>query len=383
MSTFLRNFDSSTNFAAAGRNRNGAELSTFSVDIASATRLATSAEFAAYLQEEIYERSLMVQSGILQTDARMNNITGRIWEAPFFAPLNYDEEVVKSSNDWGDLGEGRFKSQRTTASTQYCPYVTRGAMFAMDDLSQVETGEDALANIRSQLATDMNRKITAKVIAQLTGLFGAALAGNSLNIAAATTVTPAAANYITAQSITQAKYLLEERASDLTTLVVHPLVAAYMEQVGMLTFSTAAGISTNANIEWGGGGIGVTNTQVGFFAGLQVIQESQVPVVEPTGAASGDALGYTCYLAGPGVIRTGARFPISIETDRNIASLQDNMKVHYDRADHVLGTTWVGQPDPDNAALAVAASWQLAYSERRIIPLVEFIVNTPFGGTVA
>ena len=255
-------------------------------------------------------------------------------------------------------------------------------MFAMDDLSQVETGEDALANIRSQLATDMNRKITAKVIAQLTGLFGAALAGNSLNIAAATTVAPAAANYITAQSITQAKYLLEERASDLTTLVVHPLVAAYMEQVGMLTFSTAAGISTNANIEWGGGGIGVTNTQVGYFAGLQVIVESQVPIVEPTGAASGDALGYTCYLAGPGVIRTGARFPISIETDRNIASLQDNMKVHYDRADHVLGTTWVGQPDPTNAQLATAASWQLAYSERRIIPLVEFIVNTPFGGTV-
>ena len=78
MSTFLRNFDSSTNFAAAGRGRNGNELATFSVDIASATRLATSAEFAAYLQEEIYERSLMVQSGILATDARMNNITGRI-----------------------------------------------------------------------------------------------------------------------------------------------------------------------------------------------------------------------------------------------------------------------------------------------------------------
>ena len=42
------------------------------------------------------------------------------------------------------------------------PMVTRGAAFAMDDLSQVQVGEDALANIRSQLARDMNRKITCQ-----------------------------------------------------------------------------------------------------------------------------------------------------------------------------------------------------------------------------
>ena len=51
--------------------------------------------------------------------------------------------------------------------------MTRGAGFAMDDLSRVQTGFDALANIRSQLATDMNRKITAKIISQLNGLFDA------------------------------------------------------------------------------------------------------------------------------------------------------------------------------------------------------------------
>ena len=382
MSTFLRNFDSSTDFATAGKARNGNELATFTVDIGSATRLATSAPFARYLTELIYEKSLMVQSGILALDSRMNNITGKLWECPFFAPLNYDEEVVKSSNDWGDLGEGRYKSQRTTASTQYTPFITRGAMFAMDDLSQVQTGEDSLENIRQQLATDMNRKITAKIVSQLTGLFGGALSGNSLNLAAATGVTPDGTNYLTAATVTAAKYLLEERADELTTIIVHPLVAAYMEQVGMLTFSTPAGISTGSNIEWQGGGIGVTRTAVGYFAGLQVIVDSQVPVVEPGSAVTGDAMGYTCYLAGNGVIRTGSQFPLKIESDRNIASLQDNMAVTYNRADHVLGTSWKGaNTDPTNADLANKDNWELAYSDRRIIPLVELVVNTPFGAT--
>ena len=69
MSPFLRNFDSSTDFATAGKARNGNELATFTVDIGSATRLATSAPFARYLTELIYEKSLMVQSGILRSTA--------------------------------------------------------------------------------------------------------------------------------------------------------------------------------------------------------------------------------------------------------------------------------------------------------------------------
>ena len=151
--------------------------STFTSDIGSVTRLATSAPFARYLTEEIYESSLMVQSGLLQTDARLNNITGVIVEMPFFAPLNYNEELVKSSATWGDQWQGLLHNPETDRRHAVCTQcVTRGAAFAMDDLSQVQTGEDALANIRSQLARDMNRKITSKIISQITGLMGAALA---------------------------------------------------------------------------------------------------------------------------------------------------------------------------------------------------------------
>ena len=114
-----------------GANNN----STFTKDVGSATRLVTSGEFAGYLQQEIYERSAMIQSGLLQQDARLSNIQGVIAEMPFAAPLNYTEEVVTSSDTWGGIandgsGPGHYRIQKTQASTQYAPIVTRGAKFA-------------------------------------------------------------------------------------------------------------------------------------------------------------------------------------------------------------------------------------------------------------
>ena len=52
-------------------------------------------------------------------------------------------------------------------------------------LHQYETGEQALQNVAQQLQRKINKDITSKVISQLTGLFGTALSGNSLNLAAA------------------------------------------------------------------------------------------------------------------------------------------------------------------------------------------------------
>ena len=45
--------------------------STFTSDIGSATRLATSAPFEKYLTDEIYYRSAFVQSGVLTLDSRL------------------------------------------------------------------------------------------------------------------------------------------------------------------------------------------------------------------------------------------------------------------------------------------------------------------------
>ena len=352
--------------------------SVFTSDIASATRLATSAPFSRYLTEQIIENSAMIQSGLIQTDARLNGVTGVLAELPFFDQLDYTEENVDSSATWGTANKGAYLTQKHSASTQYGPIVTRGAAFAADMLSGYETGEDALQNVSAQLSRKINKDITSKIISQLTGLFGSALAGNSLNIAAATTVTPTDANYLTAASVTQAKYLLGEKAADVSVLVVHPLVAADLEARGMLTF-----INSGGTVNYASNGIGVTDTQIGYFAGLRVVVDSQVPTVTPTGGTTGDAVGYTCYLAAPGVIRTGSQFPLTIKQNEDILSLQTVMSVTYNRLDHVLGTSYTGTMHPTNANLATTGNWELAYTSRENVPLIELIVNTPYGATVA
>ena len=358
--------NSSFTNAEAGRN-NG---------IGSATRLATSGTFARYLTEQIVENSAMIQSGLIATDSRLNNITGVIVELPFFDQLDYVEESIDSSRTWGTQGKGVLTTQAHQASTQYGPIVTRGAAFAADQLHQYQTGEEALANVAQQLTRKINKDITSKVISQLTGLFGTALAGNTLNVAVATTETPAGENYLNAQNVTAAKYLLGEKAADVSVLVVHPLVAADMEARGMLVFQNNGG-----TVEYASNGVGITNTQVGYFAGLRVVVDSQVPIVEPASAVTGDALGYTCYLAAPGVIRTGSQFPLDIKETEDYLSLQDIMRVWYNRIDHVLGTSWKGSPDPDNSDLADKANWELAFTSRENVPLIEMVVNTPYGAT--
>ena len=81
--------------------------------IASPTRLATSAPFARYLAEELYERCLFVKSGVLARDSRLTNITGTRCEMPMFDIFDTSEEVVESNETWGDSGKGFIPLKRS------------------------------------------------------------------------------------------------------------------------------------------------------------------------------------------------------------------------------------------------------------------------------
>ena len=226
--------------------------------IASPTRLATSAPFARYLYEAIYERCLFIQSGVLATDSRLNNITGTRVELPFFDIFEPGEEVVNSSATWGDNTKGYYTSQRITASTQYEPYCTRGFMHSMDDLSKYQTGEDVC------LTSSACRRLTSTRPPNLSLSWKAFLRPLWLTTAW-TFLKPLLAQKTTPtcslQNVINAQYLLGERAQELKTIVVHPKVAAQLQLQGQLTFSSPAGI-TLQQFEWGGGGIGVSNTQL-------------------------------------------------------------------------------------------------------------------------
>jgi AraC-like DNA-binding protein len=350
--------------------------STFASDVTSATRLATSAPFARYLAEEIYNQSAWIRSGVMRRSPLLQASVGTRIEAPFFDPINPTEEVITSASNWGTNTSGYFTPQKVTASTQYATITHRGFMFTADDLSKLATGEDPLAHFRSQLAADLAKKRTSKLVSQFEGLFGTALTGNKLNVSA--TSSPVAANYLNAANITQAKYLLGERAGSINTIAMHSLVAAGLEATGQLvmqTGSTAAGQAVSI----GNGGFNASNVGIGQMSGLTVIVDDQMPIV----GTGGQSQQFVCYLFGSGVVYEGDQMPLTIETGRNISSLQDAVAVHYHHVQHIPGTSWADSVDnPTNANLATANKWSLAYADRRLVPMVRLQVNAAYGGTI-
>ena len=114
-----------------------------------------------------------------------------------------------------------------------------------------------------------------------------------------------------------------------------------------------------------------------------MVVDSQVPTVAPSGATPGtDDLGYVCYIAQQGVIKTGSQFPMMIKQNEDILSLQDVMSVTYNRCDHVLGTSYTGPMEPPNEELAKPENWNLAFNSPENVPIVELIVNASAGRKV-
>ena len=350
---------------------------TFLSDIDSVTRLATSAPFARYLQEQIFQQSAFVKSGAVATSPVLNNTTGTRIEVPFFNPIAPSATVIESNNTWGH--NGSLVPQTVTASTQYATLCNRGFAYAVDDLSKFGTNEDALAHVRNQLADAIDVQNTTRLSSCLTGIFGfrGALEDQVVDVSVTTGATDA--NYLSAKTVTQAKYLLSERAGDLTTLIVHPKVAAQLELTGALTFSANAA-GAGQTMVLGGGGVGLTRSQVGTFMGLNVVVDSACPIR----GATGEQEQFVSYLAGSGVIMTGSQYPLEIKSDYNVLSFQNLLSVRYSGVYHVNGVSWAGSGDnPDDAALATPLNWDLAFSDSRMIPLVELTTNSAFGGTVA
>jgi len=333
---------------------------------------------ARYVQEAIKERSQFVKSGAVVRNSFLDAKEGgtRI-QVPEFNPVAPTEEVMTGAANWGTSTAGYLTPQKIGTATQIASIVHRGFAYAVDDIAILAAGEDPMLAIRNQLADAINKLNNARLFSQLAGLFGTALAGNALDVAKAGTGA-AEANFLTASTIAKARNKLGERGEEPDLLVVHPSVAYYLYQVGMLTFSTTA-LSTGTGIQWGGGGVGIGAKEVGQFAGCRVIVDEAVNTVAP--GTGGHITEYYCYLLKAGTIMEGVQQDLRIEADRNILSKQNVLSVDYHTAYHVMGTKWVDAGDnPTNANLATANKWTATYNVD-LIPAVQITVNTPLDTT--
>jgi hypothetical protein len=349
--------------------------------------LVTRPEFLQYTSEGIFNQSKWIQSGIVARNAALDARAGgtRV-QVPFFDPIAPTEEQITSASNWGTGGNGYLTPQKTTADQQIMTILHRGFAYAADDLSMLGSGADPLGHVRNQLTAAINKLKTATLLAQLNGLFGlisgaGVLGANQINKTGTTTA--AEANYVSAANVIAARNLLGERGYDLDTIAMHSNVYSYLMQVGALTFSTSALAAAGA-VTWGGGGVGLTSSDVAYFCGLRVVVDDQI--VALTGGTSTHLKKYPVYLFKSGVISEGVQQDLRLAADRNILSMQDVIAVDYHYGYHIAGTKWAANGDnPSNASstgnLAATASWNLVYSTTQMVPITRLLVNTPFDTT--
>jgi hypothetical protein len=353
------------------------------------SNLVTRPEFLQYTAEGIFEQSKWIQSGIVQRNAALDARAGgtRV-RVPFFDPIAPTETQILSTSSWNG-GLGYLTAQNVTADEQIMTLLHRGFAYAADDLSKLGSGADPLAHVRNQLSAAINKLKTATLAAQLLGLFGGisgagVLGPNQSNKSfAGVPGSMTEANFLNVANVVGTKALLGERGDELDAIAMHSNVAYYLQQVGMLVFSTSA-LSTGGAITWGGGGVGVTATDVATFAGLRVVIDDQLTAL--TGGTSTHAKKYPVYLFKSGVVSEGIQQDLRLGADRNILSMQDILAVDYHYGYHITGTKWaVAGDNPTNAAttgnLADTASWNLVYSTTKQVPIARLLVNTPFDTT--
>ena len=352
------------------------------------SNLVTRPEFLQYTSEGIFEQSKWIQSGIVQRNAALDARAGgtRV-RVPFHDPIAPTEEQILSNATWGTSGAGYLTPQGTTADEQIMTLLHRGFSYAQDDLSRLGSGADPLAHVRNQLTAAINKLKTATLKAQLLGLFGgitaAGVLGPNQHDASVAGATPAEANYISVGNVLEAKNKLGERGEEIDTIAMHSAVAYYLQQIGMLTFSTSA-LSASGAVTWGGGGVGIGAREVGLFAGMRVVIDDQLTYL--TGGTATHRVKYPVYMFKSGVVSEGIQQDLRIAADRNILSMQDVMAVDYHYGYHITGTKWAAAGDnPTNAAttgnLSATASWNLVFGTTKMVPVVRLLVNTPFDTT--
>jgi hypothetical protein len=354
------------------------------------SNLVARPEFLQYTAEGIFEQSKWIQSGIVQRNAALDARAGgtRV-RVPFFDPIAPTETRILSSNAWGGTSAGYLVPQNVTADEQIMTILHRGFAYAADDLSKLGSGADPLAHVRNQLTASINKLKTATLAAQLNGLFGGitadgVLGPNQLNKSfAGVPGSMTEANYLNVANVVATKAKLGERGDELDAIAMHSNVAYYLQQIGMLTFSTSA-LSTGGSITWGGGGVGITQTEVPYFAGLRVVIDDQLTYL--AGGTATHAVKYPIYLFASGVVSEGIQQDLRLAADRNILSMQDVLAVDYHYGYHITGTKWnVAGDNPTNASttgnLQDNASWSLVFATTKMVPVCRLLVNTPFDTT--
>jgi hypothetical protein len=293
--------------------------------------------FAPYVIERTTELSLLIQSGIITQNEKLNALVaqgGRTINMPFWGRLQGDSEVL---SDTTPLTVGKISAQQDIAVMHF-----RGKPWGANELASAVAGDSAMDAIGTQVAEYWLEEEQKILVATLTGAFAAAsMAGHVKNISTETN------NTITANSVLDAKQLLGDAANQLAAMFMHSAVYTELQKQNLIVYIP------NARGE----------VVIPTYLTYRVLVDDSLPVADGV---------FDTYLMANGAIGRGDGIPVDftpVETDRD--SLQGDDILINRRAFvlHPMGVKWVGNSagvSPSNAELRVGTNWQLVYNPKNV-----------------
>jgi hypothetical protein len=332
------------------------------------------ARFTAYSQQITEQKSRLIQSGAMVTDAAMAALLaggGLTFNLPSFKDLDNDAERVSTDGTGGHYtGASNPDPLKTGTSQEIGVRLSRNNSWSAADLTAALAGADPMASVGDRVGYYWSRRLQAAFVATVTGVFAdnAAAPSGTEHVQNDMTVDISGASYaagvtdFSAEAFIDAATTMGDSAEDVRIVMVHSVVYARMQKNNLIDFIPDASGQVN----------------IPTFLGRQVIVDDGVP---RTGSV------YDTWLFGAGAVRFGrgqAKVPTELSriADGGNGGGQDVLHSRVEWMLHPVGHKYAGtSPNggPTNAAtsnnLAHAGSWQRVFPERKQIKIARLITR--------
>jgi hypothetical protein len=305
------------------------------------------AVFTAYTQQKTMEKSVLVQSGIMQNDAEFDELASgpsTLVEMPYWTDLTGDSEVM---SDTGSLTPKNIGTNRDIAKKN-----GRANAWGANGLSALLSGSDPMGAIANRVADYWVREEQKILLKTLTGVFGAAsMAGHVSDISAGV----GEAGLLGGGSVVDAAQKLGDAKDQLTAVIVHSAVEAYLVKKQLVDYVETVN-ELNQKIS------------IPYFMGKRMIVDDGMPF--DAGTLIGEM-----YLFGAGAVGYGnGSHPkiveVEVARDALASSGEDFLINRRTFIMHARGIKFtnasVAGTFATNAELATAANWQLVFEPKAI-----------------
>lgn len=320
--------------------------------------------YNAYLRRMSMEDNAIIRSGAVVADSELSSMLaggGLKFHSRSFNPLDADDDDRVSSDSPTQLAQ----HSKITSAHEVQLRLSRNKSWSSMDLAAALAGTDPAQAIQSYTSDYWLARQQAALIASIRGVFAdnakAPTAGEHVlndmtnNISGGT----GAAAAFSASAFIDAQATMGSHQSDLSLVVVHPVIYTEMRKQNLIDF-----IPVSIN----GAAISVPTYQ-----GAQVLMDSRIP---------SNAGVFETWLFGRGAIRFGFHLPMNAVATERKEDIGNGAggEILYNRQEwvfHPVGYAYRGGDFPTNANttgnLSHEDSWQRVFKDRREIRIARLI----------